>query len=368
MKKRILLVVYSLNVGGLERIVVDFANSLDTGLYEPVICCISRAGALADEFEIPENLVVLGHTGRIDAGSCKALFDVIGRYRIDVVHSHNLSGLLYGLPGAKLRRVPLIHTNHGYETSERSNRRLLAAERMISPLIDRYVCVSERLMREVEEKLRIRAGRACVVHNGLAVSTAPRGADTAGDGAVTIGSVGSLLPIKNYRFLIRVFSEVSRRRGPCRLELIGDGPERESLMRLTDELGLGDAVVFRGRVRDPLNYVNRFDIFVLTSVSEGLSMAILEAMSLRKPCVVSNVGGNGEIIRHGVNGFLFESNNEDECVAALCDAIDTLHSDRMDRIRDAALKTIEERFSLETMKRRYCALYDEVSARRAGSR
>lgn len=363
MAKRILYVVYSLNIGGLEKIVVDLANSLDPQQYEPFICCIANAGEFAEEFKYPENLFVIGNTGRINYRSCRTIHRILKEHEIHIVHSHNLAGLLYSVPAARIRHVPIIHTNHGYVEEERRNIKLKIFEKWMSRFVDRYVCVSEQLRKEVEKSLWVKRDRILVLYNGVeAVADFPI-RDSLGEDTAVIGSVGRLDPIKNYRFLLEAFSEIVVRRPACRLELIGDGNEYNELVDLRNELKLNNKVVFRGNVRNPRDYVKAFDIFVLTSLSEGLSMSILEAMSLKKVCVVSHVGGNPEIIEKGMNGFLFESNNKIDFVQIMMNVIENLYTDEMKKIREAAGNTIEKRFSLDSMRGGYCKLYDAVAAK-----
>ncbi len=362
MKIKILYVVYSLNIGGLERVVVDLANALDPQRYEPYICCIAEAGDFADEFRYRGNLFVIGNRGRINFRSCWRLYTIMRERNIDIVHSHNLAGLLYSFPGAKLRRIPLIHTNHGYLDEELGNEKLLRMENWISRYVDRYVCVSGRLKHDVEGRLRSKWDTISVLYNGIDVTDSDAAREPGKKESVLIGSVGSLSPVKNYRLLLESFSEIAGHYPDSRLELLGDGSERDGLVSLCDKLGIRDKVLFRGRVRDPLGYVKDFDIFVLTSLSEGLSMSILEAMGLGKICIVSEVGGNPEIITHGTNGFMFESNDRRDCAEKISYAIENLDSDEMAMVRTAAGNTAREKFSINAMRMGYCRLYDDSVA------
>jgi len=365
--KRILFVVHSLNMGGLERMVVELANALDPNGYIPFICCIATAGALAAEFNRPENLFVIGNVGRVNVQSCTSVYQLIKRHRIDVVHSHNMAGLLYGFAGAKLRRIPLVHTNHGFAPPDSDSRTLTLVERWMSARVDRYVCVSETLKRTVTARWRPRDDSVTVIYNGVRIPHDPGRPGAPRPGEAIIGSVGRLNSIKNYPLLLRSFSEIVRTFPLSRLEFIGDGPEYGPLVALRDKLSLGDKVVFRGSTRNVRDHLDAIDIFVLPSLSEGLSMSILEALSLRKVCVVSNVGGNTEIIRDGVNGFLFESNDEQALTETLSHVIGKIDTPALDQVRANALETIRGRFSLDSMVSAYCTLYDEVARGRSVS-
>jgi glycosyltransferase involved in cell wall biosynthesis len=358
---RILFVVYSLDTGGLERMVVELANALDPGVYLPSICCIAAAGELAAAFSHQDRLFVIGHRGRIDFWSCARVHRIIKRERIDIVHSHNAAGLLYAFFSAKLRGVPVIHTNHGFAPPDSESTLLGLAERWMTARVKRYVCVSETLKRTVVARWGLEADTVAVVYNGVRTARSNSANPLRGSKEIVIGSVGRLNPIKNYPLLLESFSEIVRTHPRCRLELIGEGPERGRLITMIDNLSLRGKVTLRGEVRDVLEALKPIDIFVLPSLSEGLSMSILEAMSLGKACVVSNVGGNPEIVTDRANGFLFESNDGRALTEALTAVIRDIDTPEMDRVRRAAYETARDRFSFDEMVKRYAALYDEAT-------
>ena len=329
--KRILYVVHSLSMGGLERMAVDLANALDPDRFLPFICCVARAGDLAAEFRRPENLFVIGNTGRVSAKSVMGLWRLIDRCRIDVVHSHNMAGLIHGFPGAKLRRIPLIHTNHGFAPPDSDSRALDRLERWMSTRIHRYVCVSETLKGSVMTRWKLGENAVLVVYNGVRVPEGLERSRVSTSGEFIIGSVGRLHPIKNYPLLLESFSEILRRFPRARLELIGDGAELEPLRAHAQKLELGRAITFRGRTHEVRKHLETFDIFVLPSLSEGLSLSLLEALGARTICIASNVGGNPEIIRNGVNGLLFESNDRQALTEALSYTLAKYQFARIDR-------------------------------------
>lgn len=358
--KRILMVTYSLDFGGLERVVVNLANALDPRLYQAYVCCIAHGGSLAASLARSDMLFVLGNEGRINYRSCRDLYRIMRRLSIDVVHTHNTAGLLYSFAPAKLCRTPIIHTNHGYVFTEREHRAVEFLEALLSRHVDRYVCVSEHLKTHVAHVYRLRAAAIAVIYNGITVPD-PRASVSARDGrGIVIGSVGNLRAIKNYQLLISAFAEIARRYPGCRLELVGEGEEHDRLVNLCATLGIERDVHFVGHAADPYVYLKQFDIFVLPSLSEGISMSILEALALKRICLASDVGGNPEIIRDGANGFLFKSNDAEQLVLKLEELIRNLHDPSLDRVREMGRATVEQRFSLDAMVSSYGALYDAV--------
>lgn len=361
MVKKILHVVYSLEVGGLERIVVHLANNIDRAKYETFIYCISKVGDLASFLDDRENLFVIGNIGRINCRSVKSIHDIVRKRSIDIIHSHNFPGLLYSFLPAKINRVPLVHTLHGYVESE-ERRKFALVEKVISRSIERYVCVSNQLLELVRERFRINEKKLSLVYNGIPLPDSSAELRDRKDAEIVIGSVGRLTLVKNYALLINAFSRLLERYPRCRLELVGSGEQGDALMRLVRSLHIEDRVVMRGYRTNVADFVRHFDIFVLPSFNEGHSISLLEALSMKKVCVVSAVGGNVEIIENSINGFLFESNNVDDLLDTLIHVIQNLHGQDMDNVRSRALETLESKFSLDAMLRNYEEIYDSLTA------
>lgn len=139
--------------------------------------------------------------------------------------------------------------------------------------------------------------------------------------SLIIGTVGSLSWIKNQELLISCFAKIDRK--DKFLILVGDGPVRQKLMKYASSLGIGDRVYFTGWREDIADMLNMFDIFVLPSLSEGLPMSLLEAMSMSLPCIATRVGGVPEIIKDNTLGRIVDLNNKEE----LLDAIKDITSD-----------------------------------------
>ncbi len=359
MKQRILHVVYSLEIGGLERVVITLANRIDKKLYETSICCITCEGELSTYLDDRSRLTVIGHEGRVNIRSLWRVCRTAQKNGIDLIHSHNLPGMLYGFPAARLCGIPIVHTQHGRtlrEESALSN----AIEKILSRSVTRYVCVSGQLRGDVRSGVGVDEKKLAVIYNGIEV--AGGGAlpsVSAGNGGV-IGSVGRLTPIKNYELLIRAFSPIHARFPRWRLELVGGGESYDGIARLAEELSISRSAVLHGYKLDVAKYLGAFDIFVLPSFSEGHSISLLEALSLEKVCIVSRVGGNPEIIEEGVNGFLFDPHRLDELVEKITYVIERVDSPEIRKIRKKGRETVLSKFSSDTMLAMYDRLYRKV--------
>lgn len=172
------------------------------------------------------------------------------------------------------------------------------------------------------------------------------------------GTVSRFDPIKNQTMMIKAFSRVVAEHDGARLLLVGDGDERVRLETLVHELGLDKRVFFTGYMTEPGNHIAAMDTFLLSSLSEGTSMTLLEAMSLGKPCVVTDAGGNAEVVAHGENGIV--TPNDDEM--AFADAMTSVmeQSDLRQQFSRGALVRFNRQFSVDHMVKAYAALYDDV--------
>jgi len=173
------------------------------------------------------------------------------------------------------------------------------------------IAVSEGVRRGLVEQ-GIEPSKCVVVHNGIAIDTAPllspavvRAGWGIGEGEVVIGTAGSLIRRKRIADLIGVVAALIAGGGPSiRCVIVGEGPERENLAAQAERCGLADKVIFTGFQPDGVSYINAFDVFALPSEREGLPRVILEAMLMAKPVVASAVTGPSELVVDGVTGFL----------------------------------------------------------------
>lgn len=358
---RICHVVLSLRPGGLENGVVNVVNGLDPREFISSVCCLRELGSFADRITAPGAAVrSMGSAGGTDL---RLLFRLARRLRtmkIDIVHTRNLEAFLYGAIAAKIAGTPrLIHSEHGRTFPERPHRAWL--QRRLLKGTDYAFAVSERLKTDLVREIGLQPDLLDVIWNGVdfrCFAPGARPADRPLD-EIVIGSVGRLVAVKNYALLLQAVSQL-REGPPIRVVLVGDGPESGSLRRLAATLGLEDRVLFVGHSDDVPALLRAMDIFVLPSVSEGMSNTLLEAMASGVVVVASDVGGNGELIEDGTTGLLFHSGD----VKALTYHLRRLVYDTALRTRlaAAALSRARQEFSMDAMIARYEEMYRRVAA------
>jgi glycosyltransferase involved in cell wall biosynthesis len=318
-------VVLSLRVGGLERVVVDLVNHASNE-FRFVVCCLEEAGAWAKE--VPRVTTLGKHPG-VDWRLFRKIARLAREEKIHVIHTHNSTAHLYGAIGGKLAGKRVLHTEHGVNVGHEARYRRL--NRIAAPFTDLTVAVSSQLPG------------VPVVANGIHVERFARPRTAAGK---RVGSVGRLVREKNYPLLIRAVAGIPG----AELVLVGDGPLRGELT---------GAQVLGARADIP-DLLAGFDVFALSSSTEGMSIALLEAMAAGCPIVVTAVGGNTELIEDEVTGLVVPPDDE----PALREAIIRLLDDRAlaGKLGAAAQQRAREQFSVAGMTRRYEKLWRRLAA------
>lgn len=363
---RVVHVVLSLDPGGLERVVIDLVREGRSFGQLASVVCIERLGLLFSELEqarVPAFCVEKRPGLRpCVIGRLKMLFNIL---QPDVVHTHQVGALLYAGPAARRAGVPVIvHTEHGKHYASRRRARWLG--RLAGLYAQRFFGVSRDIANELRTCRITAKEKIAVAPNGIDIARfrdCTAGADTRREfgvppSAPLVGAVGRLAEIKRHDLLIRAFACVRRRLPEARLLLVGDGPERTPLEQLAAQLLPADCVRFAGRQAAPERFLKAMDVMALTSRSEGMPLAVLEAWAAGTPVVATRVGGISELVADGATGLLVESGNVDH----LAGAIERLLADRplAARISAAAARQAYERYSLEQMAANYQRHYDEL--------
>lgn len=348
---RVAHVTLGLSTGGQERLLLDFARYADRTQFEPLFVSLTDRGALADELErLGGRVVTLGDAGGVRPSLVGRLRKLFRGERIDVVHTHDDRPLTYGIPAGRLAGCRVVHTqHHGKLPHVGSKQEFLV--RWIGRLAHAFVTVSRDSAKHyIDAGLPSRLVRT--ICNGIDTDAFAFQGPLIGGPAVT---VARLSPEKNIPNLIRAARLVADRDPDFRLEIAGDGPDRNHIARLIDDLGLANMVKCLGEVHDVPALLARAGLFVLPSKSEGISLTLLEAMARGLPVVATSVGGNPEVVLDGQTGILVPSDDS----AALAEAILRVRS-KFDDARlmgRAGRRRVEVHFDVRGMVAQYEQLY-----------
>lgn len=208
------------------------------------------------------------------------------------------------------------------------------------------VCVSHGV-KDALLRQGVRPALCQVVHNGIDTRQPlpePQPLPGVASGTPVIGTIGSLIKRKSVAHLLHAVARLPQDLTPHVL-IVGEGAEATVLRQLTDELGLASRVTFAGFQKQPLPWLAAMDVFILTSPSEGLPRAILEAMLLEKPVVASNVTGSKEVVVHGETGYLYDYGDTDSLAELLADVL--RNSEKRHAFGAAGRRRASAEFSIE---------------------
>ncbi|MBU2102934.1 MAG: glycosyltransferase, partial [Candidatus Omnitrophica bacterium] len=360
-KRNILYIIWSLGLGGAERVVINLAKGLDKNKYNVTVCCLNDKGQFAYELEKEGiEVVALNKKGAFDISIVPRLSSLIRRYNIDIVHTHLWGANFWGRIAAKLANVKvIIATEHNMDTWKNGGYFIL--DRWVSSFTDKVIVVSESVKDFYYKKIGLTDEKSRMIHNGIEsekYALAKKGTDFKTNGnEIVIGIVGRLVPQKGHKYFLLAMKElVSKHR--IKGLIVGSGPMGEELKQYSKDLGLNGNVVFTGLRQDIPEVLKSLDILVLPSLREGLPIVALEAMASGVPVVATNVGGTPEVVIDNETGILIEPENERDIV----NAIGRLIEDKvaMERLICNARRHIQKNFTIEKMVLQHESLYTEL--------
>lgn len=363
MKLHVVHVVYWLRVAGLENGVVNLVNRLE-GEQKHTIVCIEDVGPLAARLSDNIEIVDLSREMKRDRFFPLRMSRLFRRLRPDIVHSRNWAAM-DAIPAASLARVPrVVHGEHGREASDPTgcNKRRRLIRRMFSPMVDRFVTVSEDLRAWLVADVGISSRKVICIHNGVDVDRFRGGRRQAGrkalglnDEAVAVGAVGRLEPVKDHATLLEAFARIPDKNPDLHLFVIGDGSRRKELEARAKALDLRDRAHFIGEKDDIPTVLNGLDLYVISSIAEGISNTVLEAMATGLPVVATRVGGNPELVTENINGMLVPVGDAETMADALTRYI--LSAELRRSHGQASRQRVIDQFSLDRMAEDYSRLY-----------
>jgi sugar transferase (PEP-CTERM/EpsH1 system associated) len=371
---RILHVTNSMGLGGTEKVVLKLATKLTDG-FEHRVCCLRNYDPdLVLKALRPEQFTALDLAPSRFAFFVPALARVMRACKPDIVHSRNW-GAIEAVFAARLAGVPVVvHSEHGYDVDglQKTSFRQRLIRRLACATADAFFTVSRELRDFHAGQAGISSSSIRVLYNGVDTERfAPRpevGARIRESYGIrrdefVIGAVGRMAAIKDYETLVRAAGVLAERKLKFKLMLVGGGEELAQLSSLSQDLpGLAERVLFLGQRDDIPDLLNAIDIFVQTSLREGLSNTVLEAMATGLPVAVTRVGGNPEIVKEENTGWLFPPGD----VQQLSQLLMRLAADPeyCRRAGEAARRHVEERFSNEMMLENYRSLYMDLARNR----
>ena len=362
---KILHVVISMVVGGAERLVYDMVRYPAFAANPPVVCCMDEIGELGEELkEQGYKVYCKGRKPGFDFSMIAWLRAIMRIENVDVVHAHQYSPLVYATPAAFLAGLKkVVYTEHGRFYPERKSWKRSLINPFLALGVNHLVSISGATADAMATYDNLPRRRIQVIHNGISCSGMLPDFDEAvkrcelglNESCRILGTAARLNTIKNIPMMLRGFKMVLEQVPDCCLVIAGQGEEEELLKVMALDLEIADHVKFIGLRFDLAEIYPLFDVFLLTSFSEGISVTLLESMASGVPAVVTDVGGNCEVTLSGITGYLVPVDNDNLLAERIGELLrnPTLSQE----MGAAAQKRVNESFSVQGMMSAYRHIY-----------
>ena len=359
---RVMHVLNTLQTGGAEYLVLNVAKSFDRRRFDMLVCSLGGDGEIGDELRklgIP--VFVLNRREGIDPLLVPKLVRLLRKERVKMVHTHNVAPWLYAGMAARLSFARVCHTEHSNLFADQ--KALRRVERLLGKITKAVICDGDDVRRQLVDEQHLSPRNVVTIHNGVDTGLYARPADRAAgrtalglaEDTPVVATVARLEPVKDQASLLRAFEKVGAALPEARLVLVGDGSLRQALEEQARRPGLQGRVIFLGRRANIAELLPLFDVFALTSTSEGLPLTVLEAMAAGLPCVATSVGAIPEAVIEGQTGLLVAPGDSDALTVALSKLLRDPGLRR--KMGQEGQKRARAHFDLQSMTRRYEDLY-----------
>lgn len=366
----------SLEIGGAEHIICSLIRGLDKDKFRPVLCCLYGLGQLgqqlqAEGYQTYHNLMPT----KYDPRSIMQLATILRREKSCILYVTNaVVNVFVGRLAAFVARVPLcVISIHTYDTviqkymSYFKNVKRWLANKMLLPYFDRVIAVAEMQKKYLISSMHVPAQKITVVYNGIDLHRFTHPVDIRAvrrnlqipDGAEVVGIVANLWPWKTHDVFLRAGAILMREVPDTCFVIAGDGPERNKLEKMAQNLDMADHVLFLGTVDDVPTLLKSVDLSVITSVHEAFPLALLESMAASRPVVATNVGSVPEIVVDGLTGFLVPPGAPDQLAQAMLRVLRDPELAR--RFGENGRSIVERKFTVESMVSRTESLLLELA-------
>ena len=362
---RVMHVTFDMRIGGTEMVIKNIIEgNTDANIEMSIFCIEAPLGPWGEELKAA-GIKTTTHERQpgFDTKLIGAIRKHIKENAIDILHCHQYTPWVYGALAAAFTKTKVIFTEHGRFYPDSSSLKRKVINPLLLNLTDRVTAISKSTKQSLVNYEFIPEHSIQVIYNGIAplivkVSKEERKSELSiSESTFVFGTIARLDPIKNQIMMIKAFASITSKLENATLVIVGDGEMMEPLRILVDDLEITDKVKFTGYIPNPTSTLNVFDVFLLSSLSEGTSMTLLEAMSLGKPCIVTDAGGNAEVITHNVNG-LVSRNNDLMGFAENMNKVTT--KSYIQTFSHNAVKLFNEKFNVLIMQEGYQTIYREL--------
>jgi glycosyltransferase involved in cell wall biosynthesis len=362
-------VIHALGVGGAEVLVDQMIRRMQKD-FRCIVAVLDEIGEIGNRLQ--EDGFIVEHLHRqpgIDRGCATRLRQFADREGAEILHAHQCTPFFQAMLSRGLTgRRPVVFTEHGRHFPDTPSRKRAIVNRMLLKRCDRLFGCGAAVRQALINNEGLPESRVEVIYNGVdlkALSKPTAGAReriraefgySANDFVVV--QVARLHELKDHQTALKAVDEARHKIPGLRLLLAGDGDQRSAIKQTIRERGLDQTVTLAGTRKDIADLLSASDVFLLSSISEGIPLTVIEAMAARRPVVSTAVGGLPEIIEHGVSGMLAPSGDASSLAASLVQLYQ--NADLRNQMAEVAAGRAQEKFSLQGMLNSYRDVYYDV--------
>jgi glycosyltransferase involved in cell wall biosynthesis len=379
MDKRItvLISMTDLDRHGVQHQVLELVKGLDKERFRPVVLTLSPGGPMEREYRaiLGDSLISLERKGKYDFLCLFKVCRILRRMKVDVVQPFITPATFFTLLPALLCHTPVKIVTERNSLMEKDYggfgfNLYMRVENLLSRFAD-WAVANSGAGKEYLIGRGIKPSRTKVIYNGIDTSHLTCDSEAVAQvrqrldltpASKVVGMVARMFPAKRHDIFLQAAAMVNHVMPDTRFVLLGDGVLRSYLEKLSQELGLASKAIFFGEQRDVAPYLSTFDVFALSSDTEGLSLSVCEAMAMAKPVVATDVGGNRELVEEGKTGFLVPPRNPEALSKAIIRVLQ--NPDMAQSMGKTAREKVATQLGLERYLDEYQSLYEETLMRK----
>lgn len=353
---KILHVTNGLGYGGVQKVILQLCETTKSNFSKIIVCADEGVHVEAlNKMEIPFYKIP-----NMENKDPMTIFTIVRTLRkiikeedIDIIHCHHRMAVLFSKLACNKK---IIYNNHTiYDNKQKLTHYVLKDVDIIADGL--------KVKENVCDFFEMPENKVEVIYNAVddfdgKIEIVDEIAEARKQGYFIVGNSGRLHEQKGMEYYVRAAYELKKKYSKIKFFIIGDGVERGQIEALIDQLGLKDDIVLLGFRPDIKNVISQLDVLVLTSIYEGLPLTPMEAFSVGKAVIATNIDGTKEVVEDGYNGLLVESKNPE----SIANGIHSVYRDSqlLEKLGINARKTYETKFSLEIFRRKYLDYYDNI--------
>ena len=369
-KKKVLQLISSIGFFGAENVIAELVTELAASEFEPIIGVIRNLKnphlELID-FARKNNIesVIFEAQRQFDLQTIASIRNFIKGNNVDIVQTHGYKSNFYAIFAALFENVHLLATCHPWIKTSRRGKAYAKIDKLLLKKFSRIVAISDQVKKEILDA-GIPDNKISIIDNGINLLRFEEQFDTKEIRkqfgipleSQVIGTVGRLDLEKGHHILLEAAKIVIQKNPSTFFVIVGDGYLKNDLKSRAEQLKIEDHILLPGIIKEVPKILSVFDVFVLPSLTEGLPMALLEAMAAKKPVIASRVGAIPKVIIDNETGILIKPGNANELSKAVIDLLQDKF--KADLITKNAYNKIVQEFSSSRMAKQYINIYENM--------